>query len=130
MAARLALDEVVGVRVPRPQLLNAVFCPHRLQESGPSRGCPERLLLSPRMRIVVRLLPFVALLALALPVAGCGGGGGDESTAAPVETTEETTALTKAELISQGDGICAEVNAAVGTVGSTSSAAGGEAAQV
>jgi hypothetical protein len=78
-----------------------------------------------------RLLPFFALLALALPAAGCGGGGGDDSTAAaPVETTEETTALTKDELISQGDGICAEVNAAVGTVGSTSSEVGGQAAQV
>jgi hypothetical protein len=77
-----------------------------------------------------RLLPLFILLALALPVAGCGGGGGDESTAAPVETTEETAALTKDELISQGDGICAEVNAAVGTVGSTSSEVGGQAAQV
>jgi hypothetical protein len=78
-----------------------------------------------------RLLPFFALLTLALAAAGCGGGGGDDSTAAaPVETTEETTALTKDELISRGDGICAEVNAAVGTVGSTSSEAGGEAAQV
>ena len=74
-------------------------------------------------------MPF-ALLALVLFAAGCGGGGSDESTAAPVETTEETAALTKDELISQGDGICAEVNAAVGTVGSTSSEAGGEAAQV
>jgi len=75
--------------------------------------------------------PWVAVLLLSIfTLAGCGGGGGDESTAAPVETTEETTALTKDELISQGDGICAEVNAAVGTVGSTSSEAGGEAAQV
>lgn len=83
------------------------------------------------MTITRRFLPFFALLVLALLVAGCGGGGGDDSTAAaPVETTEETTALTKDELISQGDGICAEVNAAVGTVGSTSSEAGGEAAQV
>jgi hypothetical protein len=82
------------------------------------------------MRIPRRLPQLFALLALALPVAGCGGGGGDESTAAPVETTEETTALTKEELISQGDGICAEVNAAVGTVGSTSAEASGQASQV
>ncbi len=34
-------------------------------------------------------------------------------------TTVETTALTKDELIEQGDAICAEVNAAVGTVGSS-----------
>lgn len=76
-------------------------------------------------------MPFFALLALALPAAGCGGGGGDDSTtAAPAETTEEAAALTKDELISRGDGICAEVNAAVGTVGSTSSEVGGQAAQV
>jgi hypothetical protein len=80
------------------------------------------------MRTPGRLLFVAALLTLAL--AGCGGGGGDDSTAAaPVETTE-TTALTKEELVAQGDGICAEVNAAVGTVGSTSSEAGGQAAQV
>ncbi|HSS05415.1 MAG TPA: hypothetical protein VLK89_09580 [Solirubrobacterales bacterium] len=76
-----------------------------------------------------RFLLILPLAALAL--AGCGGGGGDESTAAaPVETTEATTALSKEELISQGDAICAEVNAAVGTVGSTSSGASGEATQV
>jgi type VI secretion system secreted protein VgrG len=79
------------------------------------------------MRIPRRLLPVPALLALAL--AGCGGGGDDSTAAAPVETTE-TTALSKEELIAQGDGICAEVNAAVGTVGSTSSGAGGRAAQI
>lgn len=68
---------------------------------------------------------------LALAIAGCGGGGGDDSTAPPpVETTEETTALSKEELIAQGDAICAEVNAAVGTIGSTSSAAENQASQV
>lgn len=76
------------------------------------------------------LLPFLALLVLGFFAAGCGGGGGDESTAAaPVETTE-TTALTKAELIAQGDAICAEVNAAIGSVGSTSSEAGESVVQV
>lgn len=75
-----------------------------------------------------RLLAVVPLAALA--IAGCGGGGGDESTAAaPVETTE-TTALSKAALIEQGDAICAEVNAAVGSAGSTSSEAGEEVVQV
>lgn len=74
------------------------------------------------------LLPLSILLALAL--AGCGGGGDDSTAAAPVETVEETTALSKEELVAQGDGICAEVNAAVGTVGSTSSEASGQAAQV
>jgi uncharacterized membrane protein YgcG len=81
------------------------------------------------MGIPRQLLLIFALLALAL--VGCGGGGDDDSTAAaPVETTEATTALSKEDLIAQGDGICAEVNAAVGTVGSTNSEASGQAAQV
>jgi hypothetical protein len=79
-------------------------------------GTPRRLL---------AIFPLVALV-----IAGCGGGGGGDSTAtAPAETTEATTALSKAELIAQGDAICAEVNAAVGAVGPTSSAAAGQAAQ-
>jgi hypothetical protein len=79
------------------------------------------------MGISRRLLAALPLFAIAL--AGCGGGGGGDSTAAPVETTE-TRVLSKEELIAQGDAICAEVNAAVGTVGSTSSGAEGEASQV
>jgi hypothetical protein len=57
----------------------------------------------------------IALPLAALAIAGCGGGDSTETTAA---TTETTPALTKAELISQGDGICGEVNAAVGSIGS------------
>lgn len=80
------------------------------------------------MRTPRRLLLSLPLVALA--IAGCGGGGGDDSTAAaPVETTEATL-LSKEELIAQGDAICAEVNAAVGTVGSTSSDAAGQTSQV
>jgi hypothetical protein len=80
------------------------------------------------MRISRSLLPILAPIALAL--AGCGGGGDDSTASAPPEITEVTTALTKEELISQGDAICAEVNAAVGTVGSTSSGAESGASQV
>jgi hypothetical protein len=52
---------------------------------------------------------------VALAIVGCGGGGGDE-TETPTPTVEEPVALTKDELIEQGDGICAEVNAAVGAL--------------
>jgi hypothetical protein len=59
---------------------------------------------------------LLAALA-ALLVAGCGGGGGDESTETAA-TVEEPQKLSKAELIEQGDDICAETNAAVGALSS------------
>jgi hypothetical protein len=62
------------------------------------------------------ILLLLAALA-ALLVAGCGGGGGEESTETTA-TTEEPKKLSKAELIEQGDDICAEVNAAVGALSS------------
>jgi hypothetical protein len=62
------------------------------------------------------LLALAALIALL--VAGCGGGG-DETETTTTPTIEEPTALTKDELITQGDGICAEVNAAVGALSSS-----------
>jgi len=58
-------------------------------------------------------VPLAAVVALA--IAGCGGGG-DDSTETTAATTETTPALSKAELISQGDAICAEVNAAIGSI--------------
>jgi head-tail adaptor len=57
------------------------------------------------------ILLLLAVLVAVL-VAGCGGGGGDETTET-VATVEEPQKLSKAELIEQGDGICAETNAAV-----------------
>lgn len=68
------------------------------------------------MPIVKRLLPTA--LAATVFIAGlsaCGGGDDSEPAPAPVTATEPA-ALTKAELVSQGDGLCAEVNAAVGTI--------------
>lgn len=59
------------------------------------------------------LLILGALLALA--IGGCGGGGGGE-TETSTPTVKEPAALTKDELLQQGDGICAEVNAAVGAL--------------
>jgi len=61
------------------------------------------------------ILILLAVLA-ALVVAGCGGGGGDETTDATATTVEEPQKLSKAELIEQGDDICAETNAAVGAL--------------
>lgn len=66
---------------------------------------------SPGHKTILLLLAVAA----ALLVAGCGGGG-EESTEAT--TTEEPQKLSKAELIEQGDDICAETNAAVGALSS------------
>jgi hypothetical protein len=55
----------------------------------------------------------------ALLVAGCGGGGSSDSSESTATTVAAPKALSKAELIEQGDAICAEVNAAVGSVGSS-----------
>jgi hypothetical protein len=63
---------------------------------------------------------ILALSVAAVVVAGCGGGGGSDSSESTATTTAAPRALSKAELIEQGDAICAEVNAAVGSVGSSS----------
>jgi hypothetical protein len=55
----------------------------------------------------------------AVLIAGCGGGGGSDSSESTATTAAAPAALSKAELIEQGDAICAEVNAAVGSVGSS-----------
>jgi hypothetical protein len=76
------------------------------------------------MRLSKPSLAIIVPLA-ALAIAGCGGGGGD-STSTPT-TTATTAALSKAELISQGDAICAEVNKAAGAAEIVSA---GEASQL
>lgn len=77
-------------------------------------------------RLIILALMAAGLLALA----GCGGGGDEDSTASKPATMEQTPTLTKAELISQGDAICAEVNAAVGSVGAAESGVQDETIQV
>ena len=78
-----------------------------------------------------RPLPVIALALAALAIAGCGGGDDETTESTPEATIPTTTALTKAELIEQGDAICAEVNAAVGGIGaSETEVAGGVAGQV
>jgi len=70
----------------------------------------------------------LALPLAALAIAGCGGGG--DSTETTAAATETTAALSKAELISQGDSICGEVNAAVGAIGSGETAVPEQITQV
>jgi hypothetical protein len=73
-------------------------------------------------------VPLAALVAAA--VAGCGGGGGGSTASTPPTTTEAAPALSRADLISQGDAICAEVNAAVGSIAGSGSEASSQTGQV
>jgi hypothetical protein len=79
-------------------------------------------------RHLILALSLLALLALA--VAGCGGGGDSTTDATVAETTETTPSLSKEELIKQGDGICAETNAAIGSVGSSAADPSSQTTQV
>jgi hypothetical protein len=81
------------------------------------------------MRPGKKLLILAVPLA-ALAIAGCGGGGGDETTDAPVATVEEPTAISQEELLAAGDGICAETNAAVGTIGANEAEGESQAVQI
>jgi len=60
----------------------------------------------------------VTVLVLGLGVAACGGGGGDETSAPATAATgtTEVAAITKDELIRQGDQVCAEANSAIGAI--------------
>lgn len=78
----------------------------------------------------MKLRPLLAAVVSLFLVflAGCGGDdGGGPTVAAPVETTPEPVPLTKEELVAQGNGICAEVNAAIGSSAATDST--GQASQ-
>ncbi|HWO16506.1 MAG TPA: hypothetical protein VNM89_07320 [Solirubrobacterales bacterium] len=74
---------------------------------------------------------IVASLA-ALALAGCGGDdGGDEAASTPVVATiTAAPSLSKEELISQGDAICAEVNAALASVSSNTTSSESQVSQV
>jgi hypothetical protein len=76
-------------------------------------------------------LPKILILTIplaALAISGCGGGG--DSTASVPVTTETTPPISKGELISKGDSICGEVNAAVGSVAGSESEVSNQVIQV
>jgi len=66
-------------------------------------------------------LALIAVLALGL-LAGCGGGGDEAAdTDAVAETSSEpTVAISRDQVISEGDAICAEVNAAIAGLAASS----------
>jgi hypothetical protein len=71
------------------------------------------------------------MLAGSAVLAGCGGDD-DPAPETPVvtPTTEKTPAISKQDFIEQGDGICAEVNAALGALDSTDAEATAERADL
>jgi hypothetical protein len=83
---------------------------------------------SPRLLLLV----LAAIAAAVLGISGCGGGGGDATTDTTEATTTEETkpSLTKEELIKQGDAVCAEVNTAVGSVGTSAAEPSSQISQV
>ncbi len=76
-------------------------------------------------------LLFLALLAaLSVGLAACGGGGGAATTDTTEASTEETKpALSREELLKQGDALCAEVNTAVGSIGTSAAEPSSKASQ-
>jgi hypothetical protein len=67
-----------------------------------------------RSRLIYLALPAFVLIALL--ASGCGGGGSSSTTTVKKPKAEEKPQLSKAEFITQGDGICGEVNTAIGSV--------------
>lgn len=82
------------------------------------------------MRSRRSVLALPVLLVLALLASGCGGGGGESSTTTAQKKPEARVKLSKAQFISQGDAICAEVNTAIGSVGQSAAASTLQATQV
>jgi hypothetical protein len=82
------------------------------------------------MRLKSLALALPALLALVLVASGCGGGGSSSTTTARKPPKEETAKLSKAQFISQGDAICAEVNTAVGSVAESAAETSSQTTQI
>jgi hypothetical protein len=71
---------------------------------------------------------MLAVPVTALALAGCGGGDGETTEA--TATAEAPVSLSKAELIAQGDAICGEVNAAIGSAASSEAETSEQTTQV
>jgi hypothetical protein len=81
------------------------------------------------MRLKFLVLALSALILIALLASGCGGGGSSSTTTATKPKTEEKPQLSKAEFITQGDGICGEVNTAIGSVAESASESSSQTTQ-
>jgi hypothetical protein len=82
------------------------------------------------MRLKFLVLALPALLGVVLVASGCGGGGSSSTTTAHKPKPETVPKLSKAQFISQGDAICAEVNTAIGAVGESPAEATSQTTQI
>src|SRR5882757_3707762 len=80
------------------------------------------------MRLKLLVPALSALILIALVASGCGGGSSSTTTAAKPKA-EEKPQLSKAEFITQGDGICGEVNTAIGSVGESAAESSSQTTQ-
>jgi hypothetical protein len=82
------------------------------------------------MRPKFFILALPALVLIALLVGGCGGGGSSSTTTKAKPKVEERPQLSKADFITQGDGICGEVNTAIGSVNQSAAESSSQTTQV
>ncbi|HTT95069.1 MAG TPA: hypothetical protein VMF55_10375 [Solirubrobacterales bacterium] len=81
------------------------------------------------MRLKFLVLALPALVLVALLASGCGGGGSSSTTTAKKPKVEEKPQLSRADFITQGDGICGEVNTAIGSVGQSAAGSSSQTTQ-
>jgi hypothetical protein len=67
-----------------------------------------------------RAICLMTLIPTAI-LAGCGGGGNSTPTQIATPTVTTQSSISKAQFIKEGDGVCAEVNAALGSLSSSTS---------
>ncbi|MEK6252838.1 MAG: hypothetical protein AABM43_13105 [Actinomycetota bacterium] len=75
-----------------------------------------------------RAIWLMTLIPTAI-LAGCGSGSDSAQTQITTPTVKTPTSISKAELIKEGDGICAEVNAALGSLSNSSTSSANVAGQ-
>lgn len=83
-------------------------------------------------RLMKRAICLMTIVP-ALSLAACGGSGSSTTSSVSAPANQAPTTISKAQFIKEGDGVCAEVNAALGTIsgsgsGTTASSAVGQRA--
>jgi hypothetical protein len=75
-----------------------------------------------------RAICLMTLIPMTI-LAGCGSGGGSAQTQIATPTVKTPTSISKAQFVKEGDGICAEVNAALGSLSNSTTSSANVAGQ-